>query len=69
MSKDINKNCRAEVRNPIDETSHIFSINQCNLVKCYATGHIKDAKPGSQPIKLQNKRMQVQYKAELKENK
>ena len=65
ISKERNNNCRAEFRNLIDDDSDIFSINQWDLEKCDATSHRIDVKPGSQPIKLPNRRMH--YKDDLKE--
>ena len=66
-SKEINNSCRAEFRNLIDDYSDILSINQWDLGKCDATSHRIDVKPGSQPIKLPNRRMPVHYKDDLKE--
>ena len=65
--KVINNNCRADFRNLIHDYSDIFSINQWDHGKCDATNHRIDVKPGSQPIKLPNKRMPVHYKDDLKE--
>ena len=67
ISKEINNNCRADFRNLLDDYSGIFSINQWDLGKCDATSQRIDAKPGSQPIKLPNRRMPVHYKDDLKE--
>ena len=67
ISKEINKNCRADFRNLIDDYSDIFSINQWDLGKCYATSHRIDVKPGSQATKLPNRRMPVHYKDDLKD--
>ena len=67
IGKEINNNCRADFRNLIDGFSDIFSINQWDLGKCDATSHKIDVKPGSQPIKLPNRRMPVHYKDDLKE--
>ena len=67
ISKEISTNCTADFRNLLDDYSDIFSINQCDFGKCDATTHKIDVKPGSQPIKLRNKRMPVQYKDDLKE--
>ena len=66
-SKKINNNCRAELRNLIDDYSDFFSISQWDLGKCDATSHRIDVNPGSQPIKLPNRRMAVHYKDDLKE--
>ena len=65
--KEIKNNCRAAFRNLIDDYTDIFSINQWNFGKCDATSHRKDVKPGSQLIKLPNRRMPVHYKDDLKE--
>ena len=43
-SKDINKNCRADIRNLIDDFSDILSINQWDPRIFDATCHRKDAK-------------------------
>ena len=67
ISKEINNSCRADFRNLIDDYSDIFSSNQWDLGKCDATSHRIDVKPGSQPIKLPNRRMPVHYKDDLKE--
>ena len=67
ISKEINNNCRADFRNLIDDYSDICSMNQWDLGKCDANSHRIDVKPGSQPIKLPNRRMPVQYKDDLKE--
>ena len=67
ISKEINNNCRADFRNLIDDYSDIFSINQWDLGKGDATSHRIDVKPGSQPIKLPNRRMPVHYKDDLEE--
>ena len=67
ISKEINNNCRADFRKLIDDYSDIFSINQWDLGNCNATSHRIDVKPGSQPIKLPNRRMPVHYKDDLKE--
>ena len=67
IKNEINNNCRADFRNLIDDYNDIFSINQWDLGKCDATSHRIDVKPGSQPIKLPNRRMPVQYKENLKE--
>ena len=56
ISKKVNNNCRADFRNLIDDYSDIFSINQRDLGKCNATSNRIDVKPGSQPIKLPNRR-------------
>ena len=65
--KEINNNCRADFTNLIDDYSDTFSINQWDLGKCDATSHRIDVKPGSQPIKLPNRRMPVHYKHDSKE--
>ena len=62
ISKEINNNCRADLRNLIDDFSDIFSINQWDLRKCGAISYRIDVKPGSQPKKLPNRRMPLQYK-------
>ena len=49
ISKDINKNCRADFKNLIDDYRDIFSINQWDLGKWDAASHRIDVKPGSQP--------------------
>ena len=67
IGKEINNNCRADFRNLIDDYSDIFSINQWDLGRCDATSHRIDVKPGSQLIKLPNRRMSVHYKDDLKE--
>ena len=67
ISKEINNNFRAAFRNLIDDYSDLSSINQWDLGNCDATGHRIDVKPGSQPIKLPNRRMPVHYKDDLKE--
>ena len=67
ISKEISNNCRADLRNLIDDYSDTFPINQWDLGKCDATSHRIDVKPGSQPIKLPNRRMPVHYKDDLKE--
>ena len=67
ISKEKNNNCRAIFRNPIDDYSDIFSINQWDHGKRDATSDRIDVKPGSQPIKLPNRRMPVHYKDDLKE--
>ena len=67
ISKNINKNCRTEFRNLIDDFSVIFSINQRDFGKYDATSHRREVKPGSQPIKLPNRRMAVHYKDDSKE--
>ena len=69
ISKEINNNCRADFRNSINDYSDIFSINQWDPGKCDATGHRVDVKPGSQPIKLPNRRTPVHYKDDLKDKK
>ena len=66
ISKEINNNWRADSRNLIDDYTDIFSINQWDLGKCHATSHRIEVKPGSQPIKLPNRRMPVHYKDDLK---
>ena len=66
--KETNNNCRADCRNLTDDFSDSLSINQCDLVKCDATSHRIDVKPGSQPIKLPNRRKPVPYTDDLKEN-
>ena len=67
ISKEMNNNCRADFRNLIEDYGDIFSINQWDLGKCDATSHKIDVKPGSQPVKLPNRRMPVHYKDDLKE--
>ena len=67
ISEEINNNCRANLRNLTDGCSDIFSINQGDLGKCGETSQRIDVKPGSQPIKLTNRRMPVHYKDHLKE--
>ena len=67
ISKDKNKNCRADFRILINDFSDIFSINQWDLGRCDATNQRIDVKPGSQPIKLTNRKMPVHYKDNLKE--
>ena len=67
ISKEINNNCWAVFRNLIDDYSDIFPINQWDLGKCDATSPRIDVKPGSQAIKLTNRRMPVHYKDDLKE--
>ena len=67
ISKEINNSCRADFRNLIDDYSDIFSNNQWDLGECDAASHRIDVKPGSQPIKLPNRRMPVHYKDDLKE--
>ena len=62
ISKDTNNNCRADVRNLIDEHSDFFPNNQWHLGKCDATSHRIVVKPGSQTIKLPNRRRPVQDK-------
>ena len=59
ISKEINNNCRAVFRNLIDDYSDIFSINEWDPIKWDATSHRIDVKPGSQPIKLPNRRTPV----------
>ena len=51
----------------MDDFGDIFSINRWDLGNCDATSHRKDVKPGSQPIKLPNRRMTVQHKDDLEE--
>ena len=67
ISKEINNNCRADFGNLIDDYIDIFSINQWDLGECDATCHKINVKPRSQPIKLPNRRMTVQYKDDLKQ--
>ena len=68
ISKEINNKSRANLRNLIDDYSDIFSINQWDFGKSNATSRRIDAKPGSQPIKLPNRRMLVHYKDDMEEN-
>ena len=68
-TKKINKNCRADFRNLIDDCSDISSINQWDFGKCDQTSHRRDVKPSSQPIRLPNRRMPVHYKDDFKEKK
>ena len=65
ISKETNNICRVVFRNLIDDYSDTFSINQWDLGKCDATSHKIDVKPGSEPTKLPNRRMPVQYKGDL----
>ena len=67
INKEINNNCRADFRTLIDDYSDILSINQWDLGKCDATSHRIDVMPGSQPIKLPNRRMPVHYKDDFKD--
>ena len=67
ISKEINNNCSADFRNLIDDYRDIVSNNQWDLGKSDATSHRIDVKPGSQPIKLPNRRMPVHYKYDLGE--
>ena len=65
--KEKNNNSRADFRNVINDSGDIFSISQWEIVRFHATSHRTDVKPGSQPLKLPNRRMRVQYKDDLKE--
>ena len=67
IGKKLNNNCREDFRNLIDDYSDIFSISQWDLGKCDATSYRIDVKPGSQPIKLPNRRMPMHYKDNLEE--
>ena len=67
ISKEINNNCWADFRNLTDDYGDIFSINQWDLGESDAISHRTDVKPGSQPLKLPNRRMPVHYKDDLKE--
>ena len=67
ISKGINNNCRADFGKLIDDYSDNFSINQWDFGKCGSSSHRVDVKPGSQPIKLPNRRMPVHYRDDLKE--
>ena len=68
ISKETNINCRADFRNLIDDYSDIFH-QPMGPWKCDATSHRIDVKPGSQLVKLTNRRMPVHYKDDLKEKK
>ena len=69
IRKEINNNCRVDFENFTYDCSHIISINQWewDLRKCDATSQRIDVNPGSQPIKLPNRRMPVHYKDDLNE--
>ena len=67
ISKEINNNGREDFRNLTDDYSDTFSINQWDHGECDAISHRIDVKPGSQPIKLPNRRMPVHHKDDLKE--
>ena len=65
INTEINNNCRVDFRNLLDDYRDFFSIDQWDLGKSDATSHRIDVKPGSQPIKLPNRRMPVHYNDDL----
>ena len=66
IGKDIKIICSMDFRNILDDFSDNYSINQWDVGKCDASSHRIDVKPGSQPMKLANRRIPVDYKKDLK---
>ena len=67
INKETNNDCRAGFRNLIDDYSDNPSINQWDHGKSDTTSQRIDVKPGSQLMKLPNRRMPLHYKDDLQE--